>query len=419
MNAIIITIGQEILIGQIVDTNSAWIATQLNSIGIDVHRIISIPDAEEDILFTLSQTLNDNCIVLMTGGLGPTSDDVSKPALCKFFGCGLRIHEPSVKVIENLFISRGLPVTELNLKQAEVLECCEPLLNTLGTAPGMWINYNTSVLVSMPGVPFEMKSIMQEHVLPRIAKMYQKNTIVHKTLHTFGLPESFLADRLCEWERRLPKSIKVAYLPSPISIRIRLSSSGNNKDLIENLIQDEVEKLNQIIPQHLFGFNESDTMASVLGNLLRQTKSTLSVAESCTGGYVSHLLTQTPGSSEYFIGGVIAYSNQIKQNLLGVKELLIREHGAVSQKVVENMAVGARLAFKSDYAIATSGIAGPDGGTAQKPVGTLWVAVSSPKLTQSQLFNLGSDRERNIQRGSVSALNMLRLMILREQGKFS
>jgi nicotinamide-nucleotide amidase len=414
MNAAIITIGQEILIGQIVDTNSSWISYQLNGIGINVQRIISISDSEDDIINTLNQLVKDFDFVITTGGLGPTSDDITKLALCKFFGCRLVVHEQSLDKIKHLFSSRGLPVTELNLKQAEVPEICEPLLNRLGTAPGMWFKVNNCNIISLPGVPFEMTEIMRENVLPRISQLNNQQVIVHRTLHTFGFPESFLAEKLSKWEKDLPESISIAYLPSPKSIRIRLSSTGINKEIIEALIQEQIEKLQTIIPENLFGFNENDTMASVVGSLLMQTNSKLSVAESCTGGNISHLLTMTPGSSEYFTGGIIAYSNQIKTRVLEVDEQLITMYGAVSQQVVEAMAQGVRKLMMTDYAIASSGIAGPDGGTEQKPVGTFWIAIASKRSTQSIIFRLGIDRERNIERGSVSALNMLRLQIMNE-----
>jgi nicotinamide-nucleotide amidase len=413
MNAAIIIIGQEILIGQIVDTNSFWIASQLNSIGINVQRIISISDSEDDIINTLNQSIKEYDIIITTGGLGPTSDDITKLSLCKFFGCKLVVHKQTLQKIEQIFSSRGLPVTELNLKQAEVPESCEPLLNGLGTAPGMWFKVNNCNIISLPGVPFEMMAIMQEHVLPRILQTNKKHYIVHRTIHTFGLPESFLAEKLSRWEQELPSSIQVAYLPSPISIRIRLSSTGNNKSIIETLVQDQIEKLKAIIPEYLFGYND-DTMASVIGHLLRQNKSTLSVAESCTGGKISNLISEVPGASDYFTGSIIAYSNTIKQNVLGVEENSLVKHGAVSQQVVKAMAQGVRKIMGTDYSIATSGIAGPEGGTTKKPIGTIWIAVSSPQKTICKKFSLGMDRERNILRGSITALNMLRLQIMNE-----
>jgi len=413
MRSAIVTIGQEILIGQIVDTNSAWIAAQLNSIGVDVQLMTSIPDVSNEIISTINQLVENYELVLVTGGLGPTTDDVTKPALCELFGCNLIVHEPTLLHVQNLFSSRGLPTTELNAKQAEVPSSCEVLPNPLGTAPGMWFKHKNSILVSMPGVPFEMKSIMENHVLPRLSEMAGNDVIVHKTIHTFGLPESFLAEKLMRFEAELPKSISLAYLPSPVSIRLRLSSSGNEKVTVEKSIQRQVEKLQEIIPEQIFGFDD-DTMSSVVGRILRTRKATLSVAESCTGGSISQMITSLSGSSEFYLGGVVAYSNDVKENILKIDKQLITTYGAVSQQVVEAMAKGVRSLFNSNYAIATSGIAGPTGGTLEKPVGTVWIAISSAKGVQSKMFKFSNDRERNILRSSVTALNMLRLALIKE-----
>lgn len=413
MRAAILTIGQEILIGQVVDTNSAWIASRLNEIGIEIHEILSIPDLSERIISSVRQLNNEYDLVLVTGGLGPTSDDITKPALCKAFNCGSILHEPTLEHIKNIFTSRGLPLTDLNSKQAEVPDCCEVLPNPLGTAPGMWFNADKSILVSMPGVPFEMKGIMENYVLPRLKSASGNRVIIHKTIHTFGLPESFLAEKLSEWEKELPQSISIAYLPSPLSIRLRISSTGYNNDEIDSLIQLQIDKLYKIIPENIFGFGD-DTMALVVGKLLKSKKSTLAVAESCTGGTISEMITANSGSSEYFLGGVVAYSNELKKRLLGVDGNHLTTYGAVSQQVVESMAIGIRKVTGADYAIATSGIAGPTGGTPQKPVGTIWIAVSSGSNTVSKMYKFSNDRERNITRSSVTALNMLRLLLLKE-----
>ena len=412
MKAAIVTIGDEILIGQIVDTNSAWIAGKLNQFGFEIHRIVSISDCEKEIIDVISQLSLEVNLVLVTGGLGPTSDDITKPAFCKLFDCGLTTHHESLWNIENLFNSRELPLTELNRMQADVPSACEPLLNKLGTAPGMWFTLNSCTVVALPGVPFEMKALMDEQVIPRLPTFSEQSIIVHRTLHTFGLPESFLAEKLSDWEKSLPNSMKLAYLPSPTSIRLRLSLVGTNREEMNNLIDEQVVALSAIIPMQLFGYNENDNMASVVGDLLKRNKLTLSVAESCTGGTISQLITQNPGSSEYYLGSVVAYSNRVKRDVLGVNENLIANHGAVSKQVVESMADGVRQLTGSTFSIATSGIAGPDGGTPNKPVGTLWIAVSSEKETVSKQFNLGFDRDRNILRGSVTALNQLRLFII-------
>ena len=414
MYATIITIGEEILIGQIVDTNSAWMGYELNKVGVKVRQIISIPDIDEQIKSTVNQSVNDSDIVLITGGLGPTNDDITKQALCQLFGSELVVHGPTLEHIRQIFAKRGLPLTELNSKQAEIPSICEVLHNPLGTAPGMWFDINSKIVVSMPGVPFEMKGIMQQHVLPRLDAFADGVSIVHKTIQTFGLPESFLAERLNDWEANMPRNINVAYLPNPISIRIRLSSSGNSKELIELEIQKQIDALLKLIPNNIFGY-ENDTMASVVGDLLVNNSLMLAVAESCTGGTIAHLITHQSGSSRYFLGGVVAYSNDVKVSALGVDSHLIETYGAVSQQVVESMAQGVMLKLGSDYGIATSGIAGPTGGTPGKPVGTVWVAVSSKQGVVSERFSFGSDRERNILRSSVSALNMLRLLILSEK----
>lgn len=418
MEAAILTIGEEILIGQIVDTNSAWIAQELNKIGISVKKIISISDSDSEIQSAVNQLLNNYDIVLSTGGLGPTSDDITKQSLCKVFGSKLVLHNETLDHVREIFEKRGLPLTEINSKQAELPDNCEVLYNSMGTAPGMLFHRDGRYFISMPGVPFEMKAIMEKHVIPRFRNNEGGEEIVHKTIHTYGLPESFLAEKISDWESNLPNNIKLAYLPSPLSIRLRLSSKGFNRHIIDVEIQDQIEKLLRIIPENIFGY-DNDTLASVVGRLLTDNGLTLSTAESCTGGTLSQLITQVPGSSNYFLGGIISYSNLIKINELGVRKELIEEHGAVSQQVVEAMAEGIKNRFGSHYSIATSGIAGPTGGTPLKPVGTVWVAISSMHGTISQQFIFGSDRERNILRSSASALNMLRIQIEREKNKKS
>jgi nicotinamide-nucleotide amidase len=411
MNAAILTIGTEILIGQVIDTNSAWMANELNQIGVSIQTIISISDSGDEIKSTVEQLLNKYDLVLVTGGLGPTSDDITTQILCEVFNSKLVFHELTLQHIESIFAKRNLPLTELNRNQALVPECCEVLFNSNGTAPGMWFTKNCSILVAMPGVPFEMKGIMEQYVIPKLAALRKDSVIVHKTIQTFGLPESFLAQKLEEWERDMPSSISIAYLPSPISIRVRLSSVGTNKVEIEKAIDQQVQKLLTIIPNYVFGFDD-DSLASAVGVLLNKYGKSLSLAESCTGGTISQLITQISGSSAYYKGGVVAYSNEIKVNFLNVDNALIIEHGAVSQQVVEAMANGVRAKFKTDYSIATSGIAGPTGATPGKPVGLVWIAVSTPEGTISKSFAFSNDRERNILRSSVTALNMLRLELV-------
>ncbi len=414
MNAAILTIGEEILIGQIVDTNSAWIATELNNIGVSVRRIVSISDSYEEIKNTISKLFNEFDIVLITGGLGPTNDDVTKHALCELFNAELIVHKPTLDHIAGIFARRGLLLTELNAKQAEVPNNCKVLFNPNGTAPAMLFENGKSIMVSMPGVPYEMKAIMKLHVIPEIKGKNGTRVVYHKNIQTFGLPESFLAEKISEWERNLPENTSLAYLPSPNSIRLRLSTIGSDTSLIKNNTQLQIEKLKSIIPNNIFGFDD-DTMARTVARLLLEKNAKLAVAESCTGGTIAQLLTENSGSSEYFVGGIVAYSNELKVEQLRVSNNDIEKFGAVSQQVVEAMAANARDIFKTHYAIATSGIAGPTGATKEKPVGTVWIAVATPQNVVSELHTFGGDRERNILRSAVAALNMLRLILLEEK----
>ncbi len=414
MNAAILTIGEEILIGQIVDTNSAWIATELNNIGVSVRRIVSISDSYEEIKSTISKLFNEYDIVLITGGLGPTNDDITKHALCELFSAELIVHKPTLDHVSDIFARRGLLLTELNAKQAEVPNNCKVLFNPNGTAPAMLFENGKSIMVSMPGVPYEMKAIMKLHVLPQIKGKNSTRVVYHKNIQTFGLPESFLAERISEWEKNLPENTSLAYLPSPNSIRLRLSTIGSDISLIKNNTQLQIEKLKPIILDNIFGFDD-DTMATTVARLLLDKNAKLAVAESCTGGTIAQLLTENSGSSEYFVGGIVAYSNEIKVEQLRVSNNDIEKFGAVSQQVVEAMAANARDIFKTNYAIATSGIAGPTGATQGKPVGTVWIAIATPQTVVSEMHMFGGNRERNILRSAVTALNMLRLILLEEE----
>jgi nicotinamide-nucleotide amidase len=414
MTVEIITIGDELLIGQVIDTNSAWIAEQLNMIGIRVYQITSISDNREHILNTLKEAETRAEIILITGGLGPTKDDITKLTLCEYFKTKLVFNEEAYKNIENLFILRGFKVTELNRLQAEVPENCTPLMNSNGTAPGMWFAQNNRIFVSMPGVPFEMKTMMTGQVIPRLASMFDSVYIVHKTILTQGVGESFLAKTIEEWENALPENIKLAYLPQPGLVRLRLTAIGNDKTELLAILEEQDQKLRKIIPDFIFGYND-DTMELVVGMLLRKLKMTVSTAESCTGGYIAHLITEVPGSSDYFIGSVVAYANKIKKDELGVKAESLERYGAVSEAVVCEMAEGIRKKFRTDFSVATSGIAGPDGGTKEKPVGTTWIAVATPEKVVSQKFLFGEHRGRNIQKAALAALNMLRMELLKDE----
>jgi len=413
MEADLITIGDEILIGQIVDTNSAWMAKKLNDQGINVRQITSISDQPGHIIATLNDSGRKAAIVLVTGGLGPTRDDRTKSALCTFFGTQLVENKEVLEQIIQLLTPRGVIINALNREQALVPATATILPNKLGTAPGLLFNHEGTIFVFMPGVPFEMKYLMEHEVLPLIKKLFNTSTIIHRTVLIQGLAESMLAERIADWEDHLPESISLAYLPSPENMRLRLSARGEDQEYLTQLLEQKINELIQIIPNYIFGYEE-DTMAGNIGKILKEKGSTVAVAESCTGGNIAHFFTMNPGSSEYFKGGVVAYSNELKVRLLGIDPKMIFEQGAVSKEVVEAMAVGARSVLGTDYAIATSGIAGPDGGTPEKPVGTVWIAVADSDSVVSKVFNFGNHRERNIIRSSQAALNMLRLILLKK-----
>jgi len=406
MKAEIITIGDEILIGQIVDTNSAWIANKLNLEGVDIVRIVSISDKKDEIFKALDNINSDTELILMTGGLGPTNDDITKKTLAEYFGVKLIQNEEVLAHVEQFILKRSADMNNRNIKQAEVPENCTVLKNNIGTAPGMQFSFKNKILISMPGVPFEMKELINNHVIPLIQSKQQNFHIIHKVVLTQGLPESTLAEVLEEWENKLPESISLAYLPSPGLIKLRLTAKGNDKLKLENDIKNQVEKLETIIPELICGY-DSEKLEQLIGKILIKNKKTIATAESCTGGNIAHLITSIPGSSEYFKGSIVSYSNEIKQKLLNVSISNINTYGAVSKEVVEQMALGARKSLNTDYAIATSGIAGPTGGTKEKPVGTTWIAVANGSDVYSKLYVFGNQRERNIQRASLTALNML------------
>jgi len=410
MQAEIITIGEELLIGQVIDSNSAWIAEQLNMTGIRVVQISSISDNRDQITKTLGEALQRADIVLTTGGLGPTKDDITKAALCDFFETRLVFHQESFDNIERIFVARGYPMTALNRAQAEVPECCTPMANRYGTAPGMLFEKEGRLVISMPGVPFEMKSLMQEQVIPRIRGL-SHSSILHRTLLTHGVGESFLAARIEDFEDALPVHIKLAYLPQPGMVRLRLTASGPDFAELKQELEKQADELYRLIPEYIFGEND-DTLEEITGKLLREKNFTLATAESCTGGYIAHLLTSVPGSSEYFKGSVVAYANEIKENILGVSALTIQKYGAVSQETVFEMAAGIIRHFNTNCAIAVSGIAGPDGGTPEKPVGTTWISVLSPMGAETRMFTFGEHRGRNIRRAALAGLDMLRKQLM-------
>jgi nicotinamide-nucleotide amidase len=411
MNAIIITIGDEILIGQTVDTNSAWIANKLNLIGVDIVKIVSISDKKDEIIKALDDSKQDADLILITGGLGPTNDDITKKTLAEYFGVKLVLNKEVLRHIEQFVIKRKAHMNERNIKQAEVPENCKVLKNNIGTAPGMLFTEGKKIIISMPGVPFEMKELMENHVIPIINEREKDLHIIHKIILTQGTSESKLAEILEDWELNLPDSISLAYLPSPGLIKLRLTAKGIQKETLEKEISNSVYNLGQIIPELICGY-DSERLEELIGKSLKAKKQTLSTAESCTGGNIAHLITSIPGSSQYYKGSVVAYSNEIKQEILSVDKTIIDTYGAVSKQVVEEMAKGIKKLYNTDVAIATSGIAGPDGGTKEKPVGTTWIAVANNSGIYSEKYIFGDQRERNIQRASLTALNMLQKLIL-------
>lgn len=413
MNVEIITIGDEILIGQIVDTNSAFIAQLLNLNGISVKQISSVSDDREHILKALDEAKGRADIILITGGLGPTKDDITKKTLCEYFKTTMRFDEGAYQDVVNIFATFGKEVTPINKLQAEVPAICEVIHNYNGTAPCMWFDVDGKIFVSMPGVPFEMKALMKEQVVPKLKARFKFPSIYHKTILTQGIGESTLSEMISDWEDSLAEiNIKLAYLPSPGMVRLRLSTKGEDKNVLIQNVENKIEEVKPLISEFIYGYEvygvERESLQQMVGKLLKEKKKTISTAESCTGGYISHLLTKVPGSSEYYIGSVISYAYEIKETELGVPHDIILKHGAVSQPVVEQMAKAIREKYKTDYAISASGIAGPSGGTDEKPVGTVWVAVATPTKIISEKFLFGANRERNIHKTANVALNMLK-----------
>jgi nicotinamide-nucleotide amidase len=413
MKVEIITIGDEILIGQIVDTNSAWMAQQLNLCGFSVKQISSVSDQESHILKALEEASTRASVVLITGGLGPTKDDITKKTLCKYFNTSLVFNDDIYKDVEKLFKERGYEVTALNRGQADLPANCTAIKNPVGTAPGMWFESNGVVYVSMPGVPYEMMHMMEHSIIPRLKTHFKAPIILHHTLLTQGIGESRLAEEINEWEEALPSYIKLAYLPSVSAVRLRLSGIGEDKIKLEKEFKEQVQLLRGLVGKYCFGEN-NDTLETVVGTLLKGMNKTLATAESCTGGQIAASITKVPGCSAYFKGSVVSYSNEVKVNFLGVNQADLNSHGAVSMQVVEAMAKGIIKAMDVDFAIATSGVAGPDGGSPEKPVGMVWIAVADKERVFSKQFLLGKNRERIIQAATLTALNLLRRFMLND-----
>ncbi len=413
IKAEILTIGDEILFGQIIDTNSQWIGTELTNIGVRPIRKTSVGDNEADILAAFAEAEARADIVLITGGLGPTKDDITKKTFCKYFDTELEINQDALELITEFFTKRGREMTELNIQQAALPKNCTYIKNWWGTAPAMWFEHNGTVFISMPGVPFEMKNLMTKAILPKLQTYFKTPVIYHKMIRTIGLGESFLAERIADWEDNLPKHIKLAYLPHFGQVRLRLTATGNDLETLKADAQAEVEKVLPLIKNHVFGYDK-DELETVIGDLLKSKNETMATAESCTGGYVSHLITKVPGSSAYFEGGVVAYSYEAKTLELGVKSETLIAQGAVSEQTIREMAEGIRAKLNVTYGIATSGIAGPDGGTPDKPVGTVWIACAGPNGTAARRLQLTNYREQNIQLTATYVLELLRKTILNE-----
>ena len=410
---ILINIGDELLIGQVVNTNAAFIGQQMSAAGFELTDVITIGDDGQTIRETVNSALAKTDVVIMTGGLGPTKDDITKNIICDIFQRELVMDEPTLKHVTEIFASRGMALTDTNRQQALVPQGCTVLSNPLGTAPGLWIEQDGKVLIALPGVPFEMEKLIKDEVMPRLeAHKKDQHAILHRVLQCTNISESGLSDLLENFEQQLPPELKLAYLPKPGIIRLRLTARGDNAPELQAMLDEHFSTLKQLTAEYAFT-DEDIEIEEVVGRLLTKSGKTLATAESCTGGYVAHLITSVPGSSRYFQGSLVSYSNDIKRDLLNVREDNLKRRGAVSEQVVSDMALNAMGLFDVDYTIATSGIAGPDGGTKEKPVGTVWIAVATPVRLTTREFHFGSrtGRKQIIERAARAALNMLRVEI--------
>ncbi len=406
MKATIITIGDEILIGQILDTNSRYISRALNAHGIVVIARTSIGDRRDQIVATLDRALGESDIVIITGGLGPTKDDITKHTLCDYFGSTLHYDEVEAEHIRTLLAARNIAFNDLNRGQAMVPECCTVLHNAHGTAPGMWFEHNGRVVVSLPGVPFEMQHLIDEEVMPRLKAQFELREIVHRTMITFGIAESILAERIAQWEDALPKHLHLAYLPAPNVVRLRLSAYEVEGKKVRHEIDRQFAALRTIFPDNIAGFEEA-SVEELVHNILTERGDTLAVAESCTGGAIASKFTAQAGASAYFLCGVVSYSNEAKCQVLGVNPRDIEQYGAVSEQVAKSMAQGIRGVSGAKFAISTTGIAGPTGGSTEKPVGTVWIGVATPEKCFAILKNCGTDRSQIISRATAYAISLL------------
>jgi nicotinamide-nucleotide amidase len=413
VRAEIITIGDEILYGQILDTNTQWISLELDKLGIKTVRKSSVGDQKSEILQILNEAAQRADVVFITGGLGPTKDDLTKKILAEYFGCDLQMHSKALQDVTEFFAKRGRELSDINRDQALMPTKAEFVRNSQGTAPGMWFNEKGVIWVSMPGVPYEMKSIMEQEVLPRLVKHFKTPIIFHKLIKTVGIGESYLSDLIETWELQLPVHIKLAYLPSIGIVKLRLTAVGEDLEALKAEVEVELQKVHPLIQSYIYGY-EKDELAEVVGRLLIDKKATLAVAESCTGGHLAHQFTQNAGSSAYFIGGILSYANQVKIDQLGVSADILAKNGAVSEECIKAMAVGVQKRLSTTFALATSGIAGPDGGTDEKPVGTVWIALAHENGVITRKLTLGGNRTQNIYLSSLACVNLLRKYLLND-----
>ena len=412
VNAEIIAIGDELLYGQIMDTNSHWISQELDAVGVRVVRKTTVGDNRTDILTAFEEASKRANLILITGGLGPTQDDLTKPLLAEYFGCEIVEVPEAVAAVSAYFTRRGREMTRLNILQGHLPTCCTYVPNEVGTAPGMWFEQKGCYWMSMPGVPHEMKKLVKDFVLPKLSQVFDLPVIYHKLIKTAGIGESWLADLIKDWENALPSHIRLAYLPSLGHVKLRLTAFGEDKKVLAAAVEQQIQNILPTISNYVYGYNE-ETLETAVGKLLKNAGKTLALAESCSGGYISHMITTVPGSSNYLRGTVVPYHNDLKQQVLGVSSATLAQHGAVSEETVREMATGVKKLFGSDYGLASSGIAGPDGGTPDKPVGTVWIACAGPDFVEAKLLQLTQDRLINIQLTGVAVLNLLRICFLK------
>jgi nicotinamide-nucleotide amidase len=413
VRAEIITIGDEILYGQILDTNTQWISFELDKLGIKTVRKSSVGDSEEEITAIFNEAKSRADVVFITGGLGPTKDDLTKKVLADYFHCDLEMNEEALKDVTEFFLKRGRELTDINRGQALLPTKALFIPNKQGTAPCMWFDEFGVIWISMPGVPFEMKAIMEHEVIPKLITHFKSPIIYHKVIKTIGIGESYLSDLIQDWELSLPEHIKLAYLPSLGIVKLRLTAFGEDLDWLKSEVDEQINNLLPQIKSYVFGYDK-DEISDVVGQLLVNQKATIALAESCTGGHLAHQFTQVAGSSEYFVGGVISYSNDIKRNFLNVPKSILINDGAVSEACVTTMAQGIREKFNVSYGLATSGIAGPSGGSIEKPVGTVWIALAYPGGVITRKLQLGGNRLQNIYMTSLNSLNLIRRFLLKD-----